>query len=278
MYLAMQALERAKELIARDDEQALLYASVELRRCVEHICYEKLRRHLRNIPESKLKGWQPRKVIETIKELDNPDIEKSYTLAIAVGDAQGRPTEPPVGWTYNSITGKRAGKIWQKLSSYLHVPLPHGREGPDPARMKNFLLEAAADLEGPAKNLFEGHIATVNSFRCARCNDDVVRNATLLTDGDIVTCTNKMCGMHYVIEKTANGITAKPHQTRLKCAWCGADNFIDTHELEKLELTTSAKPYTCAGCGMKHLVQLQLTYCRWESKPVDYPLTKGAAQ
>ena len=121
-YDQRATLARAKDLLATNSEEDLRYACLELRMCIEAICYEKLKSYQKQIPEELLETWQPQKVVESLLEYD-PDIELDFSLAIFREDEDGKPEEIPsfVG-EHKAITLKFIKRSYHKLGYYLHVP------------------------------------------------------------------------------------------------------------------------------------------------------------
>src|SRR3954470_8300192 len=83
-------LKRARARVEEGSPEALRYACLELRFCIESICYDKLRLYAKHIPPEELNTWQPRKVVEMLAEYD-PDANSSYGLRIWTENENGEP-------------------------------------------------------------------------------------------------------------------------------------------------------------------------------------------
>jgi hypothetical protein len=65
-------LRAAKELVQARDLPSLRYACLELRFCIEALCYDVLPHYEAELPFDAVGKWQPRKVVEALLDVD-PD-------------------------------------------------------------------------------------------------------------------------------------------------------------------------------------------------------------
>lgn len=79
--LARQATDRAKALLATDNDDQLRYAALELRLAMEALTYDRAQAYAREIPPEELATWRPDKVMRVLLEIE-PTADRSYTLRI----------------------------------------------------------------------------------------------------------------------------------------------------------------------------------------------------
>ncbi|MGE0278108.1 MAG: hypothetical protein AB7R40_22160, partial [Nitrospiraceae bacterium] len=92
VYQLKPHLARAQNLINAGDPASLQYAALELRLALERYAYRKLSMRLASVPHEELRKWQPKRVIETLMELVEPDIDQSKSYSVSPEDAAGNPT------------------------------------------------------------------------------------------------------------------------------------------------------------------------------------------
>lgn len=116
-------LKRARARIAEASPEALRYACLELRFCIESICYDKLRLYAKHIPPEVLSTWQPRRVVETLREYD-PHANSNYTFTKWRNDQNGNPIKRSFTGHHVALSGAVLNKHYNKLGGFLHVPTP----------------------------------------------------------------------------------------------------------------------------------------------------------
>jgi len=76
MYLSKHScITRAKELLEKDDPISLRYACLEMRCCIEAICYDKAKLYRKHLTDDVIEKWQPIKLINIWSE--KPDGSKN---------------------------------------------------------------------------------------------------------------------------------------------------------------------------------------------------------
>src|ERR1035438_5057609 len=86
------AYEAAATLLAKEDDDSLRYAALELRRCIEAIVYEKLRVYGDLLPEGSVHQWQPPRAFDALIAIE-PDAEATFTFAVAPQAEPGKMPE-----------------------------------------------------------------------------------------------------------------------------------------------------------------------------------------
>src|SRR5215216_2578999 len=92
-YLAKERLAKATELLVAGDNDSLIYACLELRRCVEALAYNLLTAYLHEVPLSAFETWQPDKVIRELLQVD-PHADRSATISMQKEATDTAPAGP----------------------------------------------------------------------------------------------------------------------------------------------------------------------------------------
>lgn len=251
-------LERARNILKHNPtDECLTYACLELRMCVEQIAYSKLENRLDGIPLAGLKGWQPRRVIETILEFDEAEIEQSITYTVSAKDSDG--VERQVLSTHvAAISAKELGKIWQKLSSFLHVDFSKETQAVSVRQPSvKDLLTVANQLQPVTENTMDISIAPTLAFSCAICEFPIRRNSSLFQDGQIMLCPNPECNCEYIVSTTNAHMEIRGHVKRFDCGKCAETMNVGMHWLRKIKLDTSIH-YTCEHCHTINVIYQDL--------------------
>lgn len=96
-YYKTECLKRAKQLLDEGSYDSLIYASLELRQCIESIIYEKLDAYKKYVPGVVFQKWQPNHALKTLLYFE-PDAEQSMKLAIAPESSPGVTSGPFIHW------------------------------------------------------------------------------------------------------------------------------------------------------------------------------------
>ncbi|TPK63856.1 hypothetical protein FJ930_26105 [Mesorhizobium sp. B2-4-15] len=150
--LASEYRERAKDhlktvdiLLGAGDDGLTRYACVELRLCVEAICYGMLCLYRAELSKGELAKWQPKKVLDELLEIDK------YATTPQLLSIQDPKTGEwhPLGTQDYRFTAKWASKAHNALGNALHVPtidqLEKG-QGATAATFRNRCQEYAPEL------------------------------------------------------------------------------------------------------------------------------------
>jgi predicted RNA-binding Zn-ribbon protein involved in translation (DUF1610 family) len=244
-------LERARARIADTSSEGLRYACLELRFCIESICYDKLRLYAKHIPPEVLNTWQPRKVVETLLEYD-PQANASYTLNVWRNDESGTPQQLTFSGQHSVLSPTVLNRHYNKLGSYLHVPTPAQEQRGiiAPEELAEYLRSLVQELEGAASNTFDTNLAEVVTFDCDKCGQAIIRNAESLENNPIVVCTNQNCRAQYVMREENGAYTRQLRQVDFDCDQCGTKNYVEAQLLrENVNLTVR-----CVECGTQYVI------------------------
>jgi len=257
-------IQRANEHLASGDAPRLRYACLELRFALERIAYQKLQLRLGDISIEEIAAWQPKRVMDALMELVDPDLNQDAMLSVAREGRDGKPAEAfqPVG-TNKGVNPQDIGKYWQKLGFYLHMTMPkkkgeHPKE-PDAKKLAAFLTEVIAYVEKTTSTGFDAHFSVKVTFECGACHQTIVRNARLLKEGEIVQCQNTACVASYkAYKESEDRYRFEPHLIAIPCKQCGGTMHVPANKLLKLPYWESAT--VLCECGARHVVRWQLAH------------------
>jgi DNA-directed RNA polymerase subunit RPC12/RpoP len=258
--LAQQRLRKAKELLSLQDDDSLIYACLELRKCVEALSYKMLQSYLREVPLVAFGSWQPDKVLRELLRVD-PKADVSRTISMQRAETE---TEPAGEWVTlgedRRLSAKRAHKMFHQLGSFIHVPTIRHMERsklPEVGEVRATALQICEELEHvlSAKIWSTGFVAVAITFTCGHCAAPVRRPVSVLTDGGEVECGN--CGnLHEVShDQAADEWYFALKAFDWKCAGCGTPRRIPQNEAR------GGLDVSCPDC--KHRAFLKSTI-RWE--------------
>ena len=226
----MECYKRAQELINIGDESSLRYACLELRQCIESICYDKLRLYSKFIPESEFERWQPKRVFELLEALEPKSVQDYY---FQVYDQSNEKTI--LNGIHHTLKSQHINKIYNKLGSYLHTPtISQQKEYTKKSdNLKNELLIIFEDLSEIVSSKFDTNIGVIVTFSCESCGELIYHRQYGLEIGSHVKCPRSECGMLYVVEDIqGETVSFKPVQAIITCA-CGKDTFLNYYRLKE---------------------------------------------
>src|SRR5712671_1987818 len=120
--IAREKLAKATQLLSSKEPDNLAYACLELRKCIEALCYDLLGAYLKEVPLRALESWQPDKVMKELLRID-PQAHRTARLRMRREGRNGSPDGP---WTElgedRRLEPKFAAKACHQLGNFLHVP------------------------------------------------------------------------------------------------------------------------------------------------------------
>lgn len=243
-------LERARILLAEGKPESLRYACLELRYCMEAIAYEKLRLYTKNIAESIQEVWQPRKVIDTLKEYD-PLVNQSYTLRIWSETSSCEQDEIVFSGEHKTLSPVTLKKHYNKLGNYLHVPMPtqiKKRKTLSDTELKVYLQELLQIVEPACRNTFDTNIAEVVNFECCQCGQLIIRNKASLEKNPSVICLVENCKAQHVVYQEGGQYFIRLCQAEFICPDCQTSNYVSLHQMaEGVKLS-------CIECNRQYII------------------------
>lgn len=242
--------ERAKALLAGNDESGLRYTCLELRFCLEAIAYDKLKLYAGRLPTKVLETWQPPQAMRALLEYE-PSANENFTLAVCLEDASGRPTGKwEVIGKHHAFNLSWLRTTYNKLGSFLHLPAPRSAtalSSQTPASLRKALQDIVKELEPIVCSSLDSALAQVVDFECSVCHDQVIANMEGVRRRRAAVCLNPNCRAEYVPAESENGEFTFHLKTSLfDCQTCGHKNPIENRKLE------IGLIFKCERCGEEH--------------------------
>lgn len=257
-FLHRQHFDRAKELIAKGDDDSLRYAAQELRFCIEEIVYDKARAYAHSLSRKDLGTWHPRTLMRILEECD-PNAGEGYVLAFRTE----RSDDPArVIGKHQALPQKVLNDHYTKLGKYVHAPPPDGSPRPAATQIREFLETVVRRIEPAALNTLQCGLVETASLECLRCQKVVARSVHELRKKPVLQCHHEGCGAIYDWKEIDGQSEFKIRRVTAKCHGCGIDFLFDEHLLE------DGVTVSCCGCRKRYLINRPWTYS---------PLTDRAA-
>ncbi|MEQ8657128.1 MAG: hypothetical protein RIC24_07450 [Hyphomicrobiales bacterium] len=264
-------LKLIRKLLIEDSSASLTYAALECRLAIEQICYDRLRIHHNYISHADLKRWQPREIVnQLIQEVDQY-AASTFKLSVAIdlpdGGERDLSVEEFASLDYQEIgtqigfDPKRIGKLWNALSSFLHVRLPRddsyqlSRYG-DLDRLRVKLAETVEELERLSKGtLVSSGIGAEVSIECT-CGAMIKRRAELLKPGDVVSCIDPTCVERWDVGDEGDDLFFSRRMITVECKGCSSEHQFP--EKVMLDLGLNKVAHFDCDCGERNFVRWAL--------------------
>lgn len=246
-----QHLANAKRLVARGDPDSLRYASLELRLCIEAICYDRLAMHESELPPEVFSKWRPQDVLSLLLECD-PAAEEDTSLALALNYPDGTPGEFVHVGTQRAVTKRFIREHYHRLSPMLHAPTVADQKTTKPAipeRHADSLARTIAAVQTYIDEPFLSNLGAFSQFMCEECHSVNSHNVHALSEGKKFKCIGASCEARYIVTDTASAV---PHYHlsafEWRCPKCGAQQHIGHHRL------SIGAVLKCASCPIRGTV------------------------
>ena len=242
--LAKQRLAKATDLLAENDDDSLVFACLELRRCVEALAYDLLTVYLHEVPLSAFETWQPDKVMKELLQVD-PRADRSATVSM---QKEATDTEPTGPWLElgedRRIKSPRLAKMFHQLGNTLHVPTIRQMQKSEPTdyelvRKRAEQIRAELDYVLAAK-IWNAHFSVSVTIKCTECETPIKRASSYLNSVKQVRCGG--CGQAFLAERQGEDYYFEPVRFYWHCEGCGVEREI---------AESKAKPgldVTCPKC------------------------------
>lgn len=252
MYDKKTLLKKAKYLIDSNRDEDLRYACLDLRSCIELACYEKFKLYIDEIPPELIKTWQPRRIMQHLKEID-PFVDANLTVAVAEYSPNGIPVEnmKAIG-RHNAITFSFIKDTYDKLGSFIHVPvLIKQREVQCKyfsGELRDYLLnKVVPEIERLCKSTLDAQINEIVSFKCQECNKVFKRSERSLKTFGCTSCS--FCGAEYNVSYKKGKAYIILKVMFYKCSDCQAVNDIKKYQMK------DGMEITCDQCHSRFILQ-----------------------
>lgn len=244
-------LDRAKELIERDEVHYLRYACLELRFCFELIAYRQLSQYGDVIPGSLSKEWKPDRIIRTLASFD-PLSDQSGKMDIGCASPDGSlPEEWHAVGNTQAICWREFRKYYNKLGSYLHATRDSG--GSKPLQSQS-LAKMIADLERVRSATLILATKNIINANCD-CGNTVHIGEFEFENDEFAVCGNIKCNALYRKLVTEEGEKVLV-PVKVITATCECEAKIPV-PLDKVWA-----PFRCSNCSASY--RLNLRYTRLE--------------
>ncbi len=255
--IALQCLQRAKDLIVKDDEISAKYACLELRFCIEYITYSQLQTYIQEVPDETVKKWTPKQIISVLREAD-PNADKNHKISIGKQDAKGitAKTMKYLG-EEQRFSLEWANTRHNALGNFLHAPTLSQIENYE-SPTKEKILKKANEVVAEIDKILSSPIFNVNfgvfyEFVCTFCNTKIkCRNKSISKELGIV-CTSSRCKAVYdIVSEQNDDVVFKLREMEIICPSCDKSNFVGSH------LIAYGNSFPCVHCGGKAEIQYAL--------------------
>jgi rubrerythrin len=224
-----------------DDD--LILACLKLRQCIEALSYGLLVTYQHELSQSAIMTWQPRKVLDELQAAD-PLANTSREITIEV-PRKGAREAITISGEDRRFSPKWAGKAYNKLGSFLHVPTPKMFEAKSEAS-KGEIRRQCKEYAEFLKQVFETEVwhfmsGQFVSHTCD-CGFLIKRRVESINKDTVFECAE--CDRKYDLTYLdANRAEITLRVARWACPSCNSSNETGAHELrEGMELT-------CPQCG-----------------------------
>lgn len=227
-YLAKQRLVKAKDLLAAGDDDSLIYACLELRKCVEALAYDLLSAYLHEVPLSAFETWQPDKVMKELLQVD-PRADRSATISM---QKEAADTEPVGPWTElgedRRITSSRLAKMFHQLGNTLHAPTIRQMQKAD-VQDKALIRKRAEQICDElghvlAAKVWNVHFSVSVTVACTECETPIKRASSYLDKVKQARCGG--CGQAFLVECQGDDYYFEPVRFYWHCDGCGVEREI----------------------------------------------------
>ncbi|MEJ0075280.1 MAG: hypothetical protein WDO17_07500 [Alphaproteobacteria bacterium] len=273
-YMAKTRLAKATKLLATNDEDDLVYACLELRKCIEAISYETFTAYLTEVPLKAFEAWQPDKVMKELLRID-PEADHTSHLRFKT---EGRNGEPDGEWQDmgedRRMKLKWATKAYHSLGSFLHVPtIKQEREG---LSFDAIVARERADKIGAElahildSTIWNANFSVFVTVACTECEAPIKRRSSVLEKGEPVECGN--CGQQFKYElQPADSYFFMPVAISWKCEACDEPRTIMQSKMK------NGEDASCPKCGDRAKIAVQTSWVLEREAPANAPAEATAA-
>lgn len=250
------SFDKAKLLLASGDKESLRYCALELRTCIELICYERMSMYTDELSPAHLRQWRPSDVVELLLQCD-PDSDQDCTISLA-REMPGETTGPRnVLGSSRGVTKRFVNEHYHRLGSHLHAPtLADIKAGTSnmPDEIKASFQKTIDALE-PFINRSNvlSNFGDFRTFVCDLCGSKNKRNVSAFTEGCTIACIGPKCpALYQVMNVGTDALSFALLRKGWLCTRCKAENQVYPWDIEP------RKEYACASCKAKHEVYFAL--------------------
>jgi DNA-directed RNA polymerase subunit RPC12/RpoP len=229
-FIAKERLSKAVALLATNEDDNLIYACLELRKCVEALAYDQLTYYLSEVPLKAFSIWQPDRVVRELLRID-PKADKSRRISM---QREATETEPVGPWIElgedRRLNAQRIGKMYHQLGSFIHVPTIKQvvkSPSPDFDTIRSVVEEIKSKLDHVlSAKIWNANFGANITYNCTECETPIKRRVEVLQEDKQVQCGG--CGQFYNVNHDAEKVDwyFSPVTFYWYCEGCGAEREI----------------------------------------------------
>lgn len=248
-YKARDCLERAKTLLANGGEDALRYASIELRFCIEYLLLDRLNSYREYLDDEAMSRWTPSKIVREMLNID-PDADKTAQISIGIEETYGVPAKE-MHWLGEDrrLKLKWASESWNALGNFLHAPSLQQLQD-QKVVSEQTKRNKAQEIADHLTHVLAAHVWNVvgrptYEYTCTECDTHTRRMISGVELAGGFTCRNPQC-------QTVYDVKEEPEHNRVLFGIrrVGAECFDCNHQTPiKVNLAVAGKSYVCEKCG-----------------------------
>jgi hypothetical protein len=233
---ARHCLDRANQLLDKQEPSATRYACLELREAIEYLAYQQLEAYLDEVPDDAMRKWTPREVISQMLEVD-PNADKTATIAVGVEEVIGEPSKDmKMLGEDRRFTLKWANRSHSALGNFLHAPTLHQIETdtvPDHAKAYGKAREVAGVIEHTLDTpIFNVNFGNFYEIDCV-CGRTIKRREGSFTAAAGIVCPNIECRAIWdVVSEAGTSVSFKRRRQEYTCPGCSQKNYVDSQRLK----------------------------------------------
>lgn len=253
-YLAKQRLAKATDLLSSGDDDNLMYACLELRKCIEALSYDLMVGYLSEVPLKALETWQPDKVMKELVRTD-PSADQTCLIRMCKEGPDGTPDGQwmEVGED-RRLKAPWAAKAYHQLGSFLHVPtIKQSREdgSVDPELIRQRVEPIRAQLAHVLEaTIWNANFSVSVTISCTECGAPIKRRSSVLDKAEPTECGN--CGQLFDAERQPDdSYLFVPHSYSWTCKACNEPRTIAQSKAK------AGADVSCRNCGDRAMLRVE---------------------
>lgn len=245
---ARESAKRARVELSTNEDERVRYAALEIRMALEALTYHRALVHRKEIPPKAYAAWQPRKVLEMLKEHMGNDIDRPYSLAI---QPEGSSEVISLG-SDRPLTLGEVKKNYDALGSLLHLPSLR-QSTTKPFNFEKFRRKCESILaiieDALSSNVWTsfGLVAQIECMR-RECGKLILRRIPVQADAVKAKCFE--CNAEYLVKKESDSYCWQAQVWEFNCHHCQEVNSIWICDI------ALGKRWVCHSCGKKSEIVL----------------------
>jgi hypothetical protein len=259
-----------EKVLEKGSKHALIYAALECRMTIEYLCYERLQFAYGYASASELRKWQPKAVLAFLKSELGHNATRGFTLSMSrnpVSDDGQRGADDLADSEF-VILGEQKGldprlieKLWQSLSSFLHVRPPKEKTSDlelyeSTVTLRKVVDDAVAEFRrlSTGTMISSGLVPNVK-FTCLCGYEN--RRSTDGLGGRTVECVNLDCDESWIVTQEGEVYHFRRDVIEVACANCCSLETFARKRLQDVGIGRGIK-FQCKSCSHENKIFWQL--------------------